>query len=222
MAIELGEHRTSDQCLADLREIAQANPEKVITRNYYRVHGKYAESCWNGAFGTFEEFKRQAGIILTRSQHRLEKAVAKHVSVDHYRKLNLERVGYADTYRRESTNRFKTIITASDLHDIEIDPFFLRVFLDTIKRVQPDDVSLVGDVFDLPEFGKYTVDPREWDAAGRLKFAHQNILGPIRQNAPKANIDLIEGNHEARLIRQMADQTPALRAVLSDLSLIHI
>jgi len=207
---------TPEQCLADLKQIAEANPEKVITRNYFRVHGKYAESCWNGAFGTFNEFKRRAGIVLSRQQHGLERAVAKHASVDHYRKVSIERLDYADTYRRENNNRFKTMVIASDLHDIEIDLFFLRVMLDTIKRIQPDDVVLNGDIFDLPEFGKYAVDPREWDAAGRLKFAHENILGAVRVCAPKANIDLIEGNHEARLLRHMCDQTPALRAVLSD------
>jgi hypothetical protein len=36
----------------------------------------------------------------------------------------------------------------------------------------------VGDIFDLPEFGKYGVDPREWDVVGRIKFAHENILAP--------------------------------------------
>jgi hypothetical protein len=207
---------TPAQCLENLRAIATANPEKVITRNYFRVHGRYAESCWNGAFGTFNEFKRQAGIVLSRQQHAHERTIAKHASVDHYRKISLEREGYADTYRRDSKKRFKTVIVTSDLHDIEIDPFFLRVFLDTVKRVQPDDVVLAGDIFDLPEFGKYPVDPREWNAAGRIKFAHTKILGALRAVFPDGNIDLIEGNHEARLLRLLADATPALRAVLSD------
>jgi hypothetical protein len=52
---------------------------------------------------------------------------------------------------------------------------------------------------------------------GRIKFAQQEILGPTRYLAPNAQIDFIEGNHEARLLRQLADATPALRAVLSDL-----
>ena len=208
---------TKEQCVEDLRGIALSNPEMVISRNYYRVNGRYSESVWNGYFGTFDEFKRQAGIILTRQQHQLEKHIAKHASVDHYRKLNIERQDYETKYIRENTKRFKTIVTASDLHDIEIDPFFLRVFLDTIIRVNPDIVIFDGDIFDLPEIGKYGVDPREWDVVGRIKFVHDEIFRPIREALPDVQIDFIEGNHEARLLRHLGDSTPALKAVLSEL-----
>jgi hypothetical protein len=208
---------TKQECLDDIYSIAVANPEMVISRNYYRVNGQYAESVWNGYFGTFDEFKRQAGIVLSRQQHQLEKHIAKHASVDHYRKMSIDRKDYDNKYIRGNKNRFKTIITASDLHDKEIDLFYLRVFIDTCARVQPDVISLVGDIFDLPEFGKYGVDPREWDVVGRIKFVHENMLAPLRLVCPETQIDLIEGNHEARLLRHLADATPALRAVLSDL-----
>ena len=208
---------TREQCIEDIRKIALDNPEMVISRNYYRVNGKFAESVWNGYFGTFDEFKRQSGIVLSRQQHQLEKNIAKHASVDHYRKMNIERQDYESKYIRENSTRFKTIVTASDLHDIEIDPFFLRVFLDTVIRVEPDVVVFDGDIFDLPEFGKYGVDPREWDVVGRIKFVHDEIFRPIREALPDVQIDFIEGNHEARLLRHLGDSTPALKAVLSEL-----
>jgi hypothetical protein len=211
------EHWGPDECIEELRRIAELNPEMVVTRNYFRNNSTISESTWNRYFGVFEEFKRQAGIKLSRQQHAHERFIAKHASVDHYRKMNVERADYANKFERINKNRFKTLVTCSDLHDIEIDPFYLRVLLDTINRVQPDNVALVGDVFDLPEFGKYSVDPREWDVVGRIKFAHDNILEPMRKASPESQIDLIEGNHEARLLRQLADATPALRAVLSDL-----
>lgn len=91
------------------------------------------------------------------------------------------------------------------------------MLIDTATRAQPDVIVLNGDIFDLPEFGKYTIDPREWDVVSRIKFAHDNILKPLREACPEAQIDFIEGNHEARLLRHLADETPALRAVLSDL-----
>lgn len=208
---------TREDCIAEITRIAALDPEQVVTRNYFRNHSGISESTWNRYFGTFEEFKRQAGIKLSRQQHGHERNIAKHASVDHYRAIGLERQDYAEKYLRPSDSRFKTMVVASDLHDKEIDPFMLRVLIDTIERVQPDNVVLGGDVFDLAEFGKYTVDPREWDILGSILFAHDNILGPIREVAPKAQIDLIEGNHEARLLRQLADATPALRAVLADL-----
>jgi hypothetical protein len=206
-----------EDCIAELRRIAEIDVERVVTRNYFRNHSHISESTWNRYFGTFEEFKRQAGLKLSRQQHALERNIAKHASVDHYRQLNIERADWDDKYLRENNNRFKTILTCSDLHDIEIDPFYLRVLIDTALRVQPDVICLVGDIFDLAEFGKYGVDPREWDVVSKIKFAHDKILRPLREACPDAQIDFIEGNHEARLLRQLADATPALRAVLSDL-----
>jgi len=208
---------TREECVEDLRGIAIRNPEVAISRNYYRVHGKYAESVWSQYFGTFEEFKRQAGLKLTRQQHAHERNLAKHASVDHYRAMNIERADWEGKYLRDNDNRFKTVLVASDLHDKEIDLFYLRVLIDTAKRAQPDIIVLAGDIFDLPEFGKYTVDPRDWDVVGRIEFAHEHILKPLREACPNAQIDFIEGNHEARLLKQLADATPALRAVLADL-----
>lgn len=208
---------TDEDCMGELRRVQKIDPEVVITRNYFRNHSAISDSTWNRYFGTFEEFKRQAGVKLSRQQHALERAIAKHASVDHYRQMNLDRADYGAKFEITRDSRFKTILTCSDLHDIEIDPFYLRVLVDTAKRLQPDVISFVGDIFDLPEFGKYGVDPREWDVVGRIKFAHEKIFRALREACPNAQFDFIEGNHEARLLRHLADQTPALRAVLSDL-----
>ena len=208
---------TQEEALLDLRRLAEDNPEKCISRNYYRVNGRYSESAWNRYFGTFHEFKRQAGVVLTRQQHNLEKHIAKHASVDHYRAMNTDRFSYGNKYSKPNSNRHQQIVIVGDLHDKNVDEFFMKVFIDTLKRVQPDVIVLNGDIFDLPEFSKYTVDPRDWDVVGRIKFAHEHILEPIRKACPSAQIDFIEGNHEFRLLRHLADTTPALRAVLSDL-----
>jgi hypothetical protein len=208
---------TKEECIKELLRIVNQHPDNVISRNFFRVHSNISESTWNRYFGTFDEFKRQSGVKLSRSQHKLEREIAKHASVKHYSDISQERMNYGSTYDMGNGKSFKTVLIASDLHDKEIDPFFLRVFLDTAERVQPDIIVLGGDVFDLPEFGVYTVDPREWDVVGRIKFVHENILRPLREKCPNTQIDFIEGNHEARLLRHLADKTPALRAVLSDL-----
>jgi hypothetical protein len=208
---------TADDCIEHLARMAAENPEIVISRNHFRNTAECSESTWNRYFGTFEEFKRQAGLKLTRQVHKVEREIAKHASVDHYRNLNIERLDYDGKYARGNRNRFKTYIVCSDLHDQEVDEFFLRVLIDTVKRVQPDGLILGGDIFDLPEFGKYGVDPREWNVVGRIKFVHDRILRPLREACASMEITFIEGNHEARLLRHLADATPALRAVLSDL-----
>jgi hypothetical protein len=206
-----------EECIEELRRIHLENPDSDITRNHFRVHSRISDAVWTQHFGTFEEFKRQAGLMLTRQQHQLEKNIAKHVSVDHYRSLSDARRDWGCRYERPSKSRFKTLLVASDLHDKDIDSFFLDVFLDTARRAQPDVVILAGDVFDLPEFSRYTVDPRDWDAVGRIVFAHEQIFKPLREACPETQIDLIEGNHEYRLLKHLGDATPALKAVLSDL-----
>lgn len=208
---------TAQDCINELRRVASLDEDKVISRNYFRVHAICAESNWNAHFGTFEEFKRQAGLKLSRQQHQLERHIAKHASVDHYRAMNVERTAYAERYLRPTGRRVQVILRASDLHDIECDRFFLDVLIDTARRVQPDVICLNGDLFDLPEFGRFPIDPRQWDVVGRIRFVHEQILRPLREACPNAQLDIIEGNHEYRLLRHIADATPALRAVLSDL-----
>ncbi|MEO5624724.1 MAG: hypothetical protein ABIQ70_01795, partial [Dokdonella sp.] len=123
---------------------------------------------------------------------------------------------WADKYVRVDAKRFKTILGANDIHDLDCDPFWRRVFIDTAKRVQPDVICINGDLLDLPEFGKYTVDPRTFNVMGRLKWVH-DFFAELREVCPDAQFDLIEGNHEYRLVRHMADASPAMMSLLSDL-----
>ena len=207
---------SAEDCIAELRRVMAIDPDMDISRHYFKVHARCSESTWNRYFGTFLEFKRQAGIILTRQQHQLERHIAKHASVDHYRAANEERRNYGQLYLRPNSARFKTIVIASDLHDEEMDPFFRRVLIDTIRRVEPDVFCIGGDGLDLPEFGKYSVDPREWGPTRRIKVMHK-FLEDIRAHRPDMQIDWLEGNHEYRLLRHMSDETPALKVVLEEL-----
>ena len=206
----------AEDCVEELRRIALIDTDMVVSRNYFRVHSQISESTWSRFFGTFEEFKRQAGLKLTRQQHGLERHIAKHASVDHYRKSSEERRNYGELYLRPNTARFKTVVIASDLHDEEMDPFFRRVLVDTIARVRPDAFCIGGDGLDLPEFGKYSVDPREWGPTRRIKHMHA-FLEEIRRSSPDMQIDWLEGNHEYRLLRHLSDETPALKTVLAEL-----
>lgn len=207
---------TKEDCIAELRKIAEANPDQVISRNFFRVNSSISESTWNRYFGTFDEFKRQAGIKLSRHAHKIERAIAKHASVDVVDALNAEKWEYAGKYKKSGARKHKTVLIGSDLHDIECDLFWRRCFIQTAERAQPDIIVLNGDVFDLPEFGKYGVDPRDWDVVGRIRWVH-TFLGDLRTVCPEAEIQLVEGNHEFRLLRHLSEATPALKVLLSDL-----
>lgn len=207
---------TQAELIEKLKAMWQADPDKPITRDRFRAHTGISDSSWNRHFGTFLEFKRQAGLEMNRNQHAIERQIAKHVSVDHYREFN-QRSELGQRYLRNSDKKIKVIVGCSDLHDVEIDRFYLRTLIEGCRLIQPDIINLGGDIFDLPEFGKYAVDPREWDVVGRIKFVHEHILKPLREACPNAQIDFVEGNHEFRLLRHLADATPALKALLSDL-----
>lgn len=204
------------ECITELRRIAELDESKIITRNYFRNNSNLAESAWNKHFGTFQEFKASAKVTLTRHAKAMERAVAKHASVDKLRQMNLEKHDWSDRYQKPDGKRFKTTLVGSDIHDIECCPFWRRLFIDTAARVQPSRVVLNGDIFDLPEFGSYSVDPREWDVVGRIKWVHK-FLEDLREVLPDAEIDFIEGNHEYRLLRHLAEASPAMQAVLGDL-----
>lgn len=204
------------ECIDELMRIAKIDETRVVTRNYFRVHSDISESTWNRFFGTFLEFKRQAGITLSRHAHGLERNIAKHASKDVQRAMNEQKSGWEGKYLRPSGKRFQTVLVASDIHDIECDPFWRTCFLDTAKRVQPEKVVINGDALDLPEFGKYDVDPREWDVVGRIRWLHK-FLSDVRKATPESEIIYIEGNHEFRLMRHLAEATPALKVILSDL-----
>ncbi len=212
---------TREECIEDFKrvheELHDCDTSKTVTRDQYRNHGDLSDAAWMQHFGTFTEFVRSSGLKPSRQQDKVGRDTGKHASVDHYRALNQEKRDYGSKYIRENKSRYKTILGFADAHDIEADPFWLRVLIDTAKRVQPDIICCGGDLFDLSEFGRFTVDPREWDIVGRIQFGRQQILKPLRDACPNSQIDFIEGNHEYRAIKHLADASPGTRAVLSDL-----
>ena len=207
---------TRDQCIQLLKDLAEADPEQIISRNYFRNNSPLTESAWSKHFGTFEEFKRQSGIKLTRHGRKMEMDIARHASIENYKAMNDEKMDWNESYLKPHGDRYQTVMVCSDVHDVECDPFWRYTWMETLKRVQPHKIVLNGDMFDLPEFGKYGVDPREWDVVGRIKWVH-TFLEEIREICCDAEIIFVEGNHEYRLLRHLAEATPAMQAVLSDL-----
>ena len=212
-----GQTYTSQFCVDDLKTISELYPDRRITRDFYRQHGSAPEAAWTGHFGNFPEFLRQSGLEHTRHANKIRNTAARHAAVDDLRKVSASRSELGTAYMRDDKfSRFKTMVACSDLHDEECDPFYLRVLCETIKDVNPDVVCLDGDIFDVPEFGKYSVDPREWDVVGRMQ-AGIDIIRQIREAAPNAQIDFIEGNHEARVVRHLLECSPAIKHILSGL-----
>lgn len=188
---------------------------REVTRKWFREAGVIPEPVMEALFGTFLEYKRAVGKQPTRAQNTLNSQIARNAAADNLRKVWTERLDYGALYRRDSGRRHQIILGFNDLHDEECDPFLRRILIDLAKRVQPDIIVSNGDHYDAPEFGKYPNDPREWDVVRRVE-AGVEIFKDLREAAPNARIDLIEGNHEARVIRHFTEMSPSTRAMLSD------
>lgn len=172
-------------------------------------------SPWEKLGMTFTEFKRQCGWTISRAGNKLLQQASKHASVDHLRSASEERLTWGDIYvKPENDERYKVIMGAGDFHDIECDPFAWRMWIEKLRAVQPDVISIHGDMFDSPEFSKHLQDPRVYDLTGRIQRVH-DMLGEIREVCPNSQIDLIEGNHEARIHRHILEAAPATADILS-------
>jgi len=158
-----------------------------------------------------------AGFKPNRASREFTNKTVLHNSIDLYKGLNKEAQGLDKRYVRKSSGNTKTIIVCPDIHDEEVDPFYLKCLLRAAEIVQPDIVNFAGDTFDCAEFGSYANDPRDFDPAKKMKFVHENVFEPLRNILPDAQFDALAGNHEERLIKHMLSDAPAVMAVLDEL-----
>jgi hypothetical protein len=207
---------TKEDVLAELVQLAYDYPEKNITRAFYRKETANPDSVWELHWGNWTNFMVAAGQARTKTQKQLYSQVAAHVSTDHLESITLEKLSYSGKYEKPSGKRFITVLAGSDIHGHLCDPFWRRIFIDTAARLKPDHIALVGDVLDLPNFSKYNQDPRTYDVLGEIKWTHQ-FLADLREAAGDVQLDLLEGNHSARLVKYLAESAPHLMPLLSDL-----
>ena len=209
---------TKEECIQELKLFAMKHPNKKITRRFYRENGSLPEFSIMKYFGSFSEFLKAANLSPTRYEQKLLRETAKHSSLDICREyFHKEVLPYHLKYEMDHKGDLITIMVCSDLHDKEVDEFALAVFLNECYRIQPDIICLNGDIFDLYEFSRYTKDPRKCDVVGRIKFVHDRVFAKLREACPKAQIDLIIGNHEYRLLIMLANTNPHLQILLADL-----
>lgn len=176
--------------------LQQAYSEGITTRDGFLTYSGIPKSKWISFFGTWNQFKIEAGLTETKHQKKLLTNVAMHSDGDRIEKLNKEKREYSEKYLKPSNDRFQTILVASDIHDENCDKFYRRTFIDTVKRTQPNSIVLLGDIFDLAEFSKYVVDIRTYNVVDKIKWVH-SFLEDIREASPDTQIDFVEGNHES-------------------------
>lgn len=210
---------TRDELIQIAQNLSNERQLDRVTRNAFRESTGISDQSWAAHFGTFPAFMEAAGLNSTATTRKIAGQIARHSRQDDFRKLSIDRLNWHDRFERRSDQRFQTMLACSDIHDIEADPFAVRMFVQAVADVQPDIICINGDLFDLPEFSRHPKDPREWNVTGRIE-AGLNFIHQLRNVAPDAQIDLIEGNHEARLLKFMfgdGTQAAAIASMLSDL-----
>ena len=214
-------HKATENALvADVLRVAndEDNPyQGTCSRARYRDYGHYSEEQVFDLFGNHSELQRSAGLrdfrATTSFRNKRAKIKTEERILDYF---NSEIMPFVGKYERKSRGKAKHMVVGSDFHSEETDRFALSVFLDVIKRTQPDYVVLNGDVFDFPSVSKWSQPPNKLlQLQDEIDWVRENILLQVRECAPDADITLVIGNHEYRLCRFLADCAPALASLRS-------
>jgi predicted phosphodiesterase len=118
-------------------------------------------------------------------------------------------------------SHLKTIVYASDWHVPHHDPKLFKGFLRFLRDIKPDEVILGGDVLDLESVSSHGGNPTPPKLVAEVG-AGKAFLDQVVAAAPRALISYIEGNHEDRLARYIADKAPTLEKSLSIPSLLKL
>lgn len=209
---------TIDELIEMAKKLDKQFPGDNMSRAYVRSRLQELDcptDPWEKLGLTWSEFRRQCNFAPARHTTKLINQTSRHASVDHLRKASEERLSWGDVFiKPDNGERYKTIVGAGDFHDIECDPFAFRMLIERIAAVKPDVVSIHGDMFDATEFGKYYQDPREYNLRARIEKVHE-MFAAIREASPDSQIDLIEGNHEARIHKMIIEAAPAVADILT-------
>jgi hypothetical protein len=208
-----------DDILEDIRRIAEdvelPSPGSC-TRAKYRKYGRLPSSWIEKEFGTHAAALKEAGLQESRQLSSAKRKVAKQVEEE---SLNAAIIAEVLPHLAKPIHLPKGVervraVVGSDFHGPDCDLFALDVFMDTLKRQQPEFVILNGDVLDFWELSRFSHGPnRKLDLQGEIDWTVKNILARARKAAPKARIILVLGNHELRLIKFLVDNAQPLASL---------
>ena len=85
----------------------------------------------------------------------------------------------------------------------------IEITVKEFKRIGVNVLLLMGDIWDCYNLSKFEKDPRSRDTAYELKLVG-HFLDFIAEYLPKAQIYLLEGNHEYRLESYLQRKAPEL------------
>ncbi len=105
-------------------------------------------------------------------------------------------------------------VAIPDSHGASVDPDALAAFLKDLKRVDPDEIVMLGDHLDCG--GVFSSHGRAYTNEMTESYdedcqATNDFLDAIQRNAPRARIWYLEGNHEFRVEKWATSTFPSKR-----------
>jgi predicted phosphodiesterase len=103
------------------------------------------------------------------------------------------------------------ILVVPDAHHPYVNKRAWSCVLEVRKRMQPERTVIIGDFWDCYALSSHAKDPRRRRADETLyEIERTNEAGDELQAASDGEIDFVEGNHETRLTRWIAQHAPEL------------
>lgn len=112
----------------------------------------------------------------------------------------IKRTGKDDTIR----------VFMPDTHGSYSDPVAISLFLDDMKRLQPDSLTNLGDLVDC---GGFLAAHHVIGYQAQMEYSYEQdiatsngILDQLQKNCPHTKVEMVEGNHEDRVERWCIQQ----------------
>lgn len=199
-----------------LQKVQSDYPDKNISRDFFVEiceDSKISERKYKKLWGNFTTFKMAAGLASTKSENKYYSNIAKHATVQDLKDFNRVKNEWNKSFRRDSEKKEQVFLVGSDIHDLYCDPFYRRMFIEAAKITNPTKIIFNGDLFDNPEFSKYTNRPSDYRVEERLHWVH-SFWSDLRNIVPDAEFNLVEGNHEVRLVKSLIEKSPGMMSIL--------
>lgn len=198
----------------DLRRVF-AIPRDILgpsaSRDRYREHGHYSTSLAVYLFGIWAEFQRKAGIKESLGVRKVMHNISKTSRAQDVASYAEECVTpWNGAYNKLDLEKDSVLLQiGSDFHSAFVDPFAMRVWLDIAKKYQPDGVRFNGDLVDFPKLSRHRQLPGHFALNLQQEIdSGVKIMADTRRAAPKADMKLVMGNHDIRLVTALADAAP--------------
>jgi hypothetical protein len=90
------------------------------------------------------------------------------------------------------------------------DEAIVAVYVEIARRFQPKLIVQLGDLLDLAPFSTFVGDPGYRGFTQAALSSAYDFIGELREASPGSRVVVLEGNHEARIMKSLQREAPEL------------